>query len=272
MTKKIYCGNCGKLGHIYKTCKEPVISLGVILYRFNKNRIEYAMIRRKDSLGFVEFMRGNYKVSDHEYIIRLFEEMTEKEKNSIINQTFDSLWSNLWLEDMYKINNKYKKEYNQSKYKFNILKNSNKLQYFKNRCKNKWSVPEWGFPKGRRNIKESDIRCAIREFKEETGLQDNQFFIHYTIKPFVENFIGSNNIPYRHIYYLSRVYNNNLKIEIDKTKESQVTEISSIGWYSYQECNDMIRSYNKEKKSMLKEVNQYILSHNILEEDLTSVF
>ena len=32
-----------------------------------------------------------------------------------------------------------------------------------------WKTPEWGFPKGRRNYQETDIKCAFREFYEETG-------------------------------------------------------------------------------------------------------
>ena len=33
--------------------------------------------------------------------------------------------------------------------------------------------PEWGFPKGRKNIKESNIECALREFNEETRKAPN---------------------------------------------------------------------------------------------------
>jgi 8-oxo-dGTP pyrophosphatase MutT (NUDIX family) len=272
MARKIFCGNCGKIGHMYKTCNEPVISLGIILYRWKDKQVEYAMIRRKDSLGFVEFMRGNYNTNDMDYIVKLFDEMTEEEQVRINEQSFDNLWSNLWLEDMYAINNKYKKEYIQSKYKFDILKKQNKLATFKKKCTYHWDTPEWGFPKGRRNIKETDIRCATREFKEETGLVDHQFFIHYSIKPFIENFVGSNKVNYRHIYYLARVYNNDLALNIDQTKKSQVTEIGDIGWYSFDKCIDMIRDYNIEKKKMLTEVNHYILSHNIIEEDISNIF
>ena len=35
----------------------------------------------------------------------------------------------------------------------------------------KWTTPEWGFPKGRRNLKESNLDCSRREFMEETGLE-----------------------------------------------------------------------------------------------------
>ena len=58
----IYCVNCGKNGHNYSTCKSPIISLGVILVYYDKNTktLKYLMVCRKDTIGFIEFMRGKY--------------------------------------------------------------------------------------------------------------------------------------------------------------------------------------------------------------------
>ena len=39
------------------------------------------MIRRKDSLSFVDFMRGKYNLEDKLYILNLFEKMTVNEEN-----------------------------------------------------------------------------------------------------------------------------------------------------------------------------------------------
>ena len=74
----MYCGNCGKIGHVYKVCYEPIISLGIILYRKipNGDGIEYLMVRRKDSLGFVELVRGNYPLDNLPYLINIVDEMT----------------------------------------------------------------------------------------------------------------------------------------------------------------------------------------------------
>ena len=56
----VYCNNCGKTGHIFQNCKKPIISSGIIAFRKIDNQIQYLMICRKDTLGYVDFMRGKY--------------------------------------------------------------------------------------------------------------------------------------------------------------------------------------------------------------------
>ena len=34
---KIYCGNCGRSGHTYKKCTEPVTSVGIIAFNENED-------------------------------------------------------------------------------------------------------------------------------------------------------------------------------------------------------------------------------------------
>ena len=41
------------------------------------------------------------------------------------------------------------------------------------------SKPEWGFPKGRREIKECNKDAAIREFCDETSFKPNEFVLLY---------------------------------------------------------------------------------------------
>ena len=79
MNKTInFCNNCGKNGHVFYTCKHPITSNGLICFRKLKNKIEYLMIKRKHSLGFVEFMRGKYPLQNYNYIINIFNEMSNK--------------------------------------------------------------------------------------------------------------------------------------------------------------------------------------------------
>ena len=93
-----YCNNCGKQGHVFNQCKRPISSNGIIAFRKrnNTNEIEYLMICRKDSLGYIDFLRGKYPLYNKEYILTLINEMTILEKQNLLNMDFDELWSSLW--------------------------------------------------------------------------------------------------------------------------------------------------------------------------------
>ena len=49
------------------------------------------MIRRKKTLGYIEFMRGRYELNDLLHLTHLFEQMTTEEVNDILNIDFDIL-------------------------------------------------------------------------------------------------------------------------------------------------------------------------------------
>ena len=262
----LYCGNCGKHGHNYRKCLAPIISLGIILFKRDKNKLNYLLIQRKDTLGFVEFMRGKYNLDNVSYIYKLFDIMTRDERNKIINNNFDYLWNKLWMNN----NKYYYNEYDNSKYKFNQLRNGiyNKnnlvtLDIINKNVKFKWENPEWGFPKGRRNLRESDIKCAVREFEEETGINRDEYELIPSIIPIEELFLGSNNIRYKHIYYIARAKENIKNVFIDKNNINQVSEISNIKWFSFINGLRNIRNYNIEKKNVLEKVNSILSKKKI---------
>ena len=266
--KNVYCGNCGKFGHIYKRCTAPITSLGVICYKKdytyeNEYEIKYLMIQRRDTLGFVEFMRGKYNIDNMNYIYKLFGIMTKKERNKIESYQFDHLWNELWMD---KNSRQYHNEYDNSKRKFYklqkgvMINDTDKVTLI---SLNKdvdcyYEEPEWGFPKGRRNLHESDYNCAVREFEEESGLTKKQYNVNFDIKPLDEVFLGSNNIRYRHIYYIAEYTDQTKSLEVDKSNFTQVSEVSNIKWFPYEEALERIRPYNEEKKKVLTE------AHNIL--------
>ena len=53
------CRNCGEVGHLYKSCPQPIMSFGIICYRINEGKIEYLMIQRRDSLSFMNLFVEN---------------------------------------------------------------------------------------------------------------------------------------------------------------------------------------------------------------------
>jgi ADP-ribose pyrophosphatase YjhB (NUDIX family) len=260
-----YCNNCGKIGHLFHQCKIPITSIGVIAFRLNKinNNIQYLLIRRKDTLGFIDFLRGKYSLINKEYISNMLKQMTEEEKNKLIKYSFDDLWKMLWGDNNI---TKYKNEELTSREKFNSLlkgitiNNDNfTLKSLINESKQneKWNEPEWGFPKGRRNYMEKDYDCALREFEEETGYNRQLLNNVNNILPFEEIFTGSNYKSYKHKYYLG----NMPYCKTTNTNCFQISEVSKMEWKTYDECIECIRPYNLEKLKLLKNINEIITSH-----------
>ena len=65
-----------------------------------------------------------------------------------------------------------------------------------------YNETEYGLPKGRRDYKESDFDCALREFSEETGYSSKGLQNVRNVVPFEETFTGSNYNSYKHRYFL----------------------------------------------------------------------
>ena len=223
-----------------------------------KIKIKFLLIRRKNSLTFIEFVRGRYKIDDSHHLKKLFKLMSNDEIKTIKEtKDFTELWENLWKKPH--SCKAYLKEYKQSKKKFNQLKNDEGDISWGALTSiiSDYETPEWGFPKGRRNINEKNINCAIREFSEETGIElsDVTGTVLKEIKPINENFVGSNGVNYRHIYYIS-LDKTQRDLMINPENKNQNYEIGDIGWYSWEETNNLLRPYYNEKINIL---NQFFL-------------
>lgn len=268
---KIQCANCGGIGHVYKKCNHPLISFGVICYRICNNNLEYLMVQRKDSLSYVEFLRGKYNLDHCGYIMKLFSNMTEYERDQIDKHDFVYLWKELWQSDDCKSFQKEFKEYTDAKNKFEKLKEGINIKskksdtYFfdikfileNTPCNLK--EPEWGFPKGRRNINEDNVICAIREFKEETGINPANIMLLANCKPFEELFSGSNNVMYKHIYYLATCNKQAEKNQFNPKNKVQSREIKDMKWLTYDDAQRHILNQNMERKELFKRVNNTLL-------------
>lgn len=348
--KKILCANCGKLGHEFKYCNEPITSFGIInikimdetneslilkdkfstkkntfykivskkyndvkcyisdniklyddndgIYKLDNETIPYEdeeqihkfcyyrdkilfmMVSRRFSLGFIEFVRGKYDVSDTKTIINLFEQMYDEEIKFIRRNHYDDILYHFLnrndeprevvLNRIYE--GKYSNEYCEAKIKFNMLLNPSDdensdipwdLNFYTKYIKPRLKGPEYGFPKGRRDKKtEENLTCACREFEEETGFKKNEYIVLNKIEPIEERLTGTNGINYKHIYYLAI----NECERIMKQEEYDYYEIGEIKWFTYDEAMAHIRPYHTEKKKILTKVYLFILNyliHNI---------
>ena len=335
--KNIFCGNCNKPGHTYRYCREPVISLGILLFYdppdnfkplsppnsqqsllssspltsssspttsqaidipqkkktnrsemelayspsppssnfrpwneqytpqerenslFTENNSYFLLICRKDTFGYVEFIRGRYDVNDEDYLTQLFKEMSREERDRIQNKDFDYLWNKMWINQQ---SQQYRHEYERSKQLFETISKPNfpkNISYYDKKIPCLWSEPEWGIPKGRRNMKESDLDCAKREFLEETGISESQYTILSHLKPIEETFVGTNDVRYKHVYYLAQC-KEYIDLQLDKSNLDQMAEVSKIGWFTAKQAVNLFRPYNIEKIEMIIQTNKLLKS------------
>ena len=257
------CNNCGKHGHLFHQCKLPITSYGIILFRFNDEKIEYLMIRRKDSFGYIDFIRGKYGLHNVDHLQIMFNEMSVVEKERIITLNFNKLWNDMWCE--INIGSQYKNEEYSSQKNFDALKGGIlvnniliNLDTLVNNSATNWSEPEWEFPKGRRNQQERDLDCAKREFEEETGYSRHIIRIIDNVIPFEEVFIGSNHKSYKHKYFLGY-----MEECINPSKYYQKSEVSKIEWKTLDECLEIIRPYNLEKKQLISNINKVLKEYRL---------
>ena len=264
--------------NLKKTCLNMHSRAEYNRFNYYKNRIYFMMVSRKYSLGFIEFIRGMYDISDTKQIIRLFEQMYEEEIKFIGELDYDSLLfmyinkgddpKQVQLSRVYE--GKYSPEYCKSKIKFNVLKYGKCLDsefmgfglnfYVKN-IRPLWNHPEWGFPKGRMNYGgEKHIDCAKREFEEETGTSSICYNVLDNVNPLCEYLTGTNNVEYKHIYYLSMKTND---IDYTKNRSYDELEIGEVKWFTYDQAIRIIRPYHTGKKNVLSLSYIFILEQLI---------
>jgi 8-oxo-dGTP pyrophosphatase MutT (NUDIX family) len=280
--KPVSCVNCGQRGHVVKECKGPITSYGIIAFKiinssyqekYDKNeyltnitkgiisdysypKIKFLMIQRKDTMGYIDLVRGKYNEYNKDMLIKTYiDEMTSEEKHNLLYNSFEDIWYNLWCNHNSKL---YKNEFYAAKEKFNLLN----IKELISKSNTNYSFQEFSFPKGRRNMQELSRDCAEREFYEETRYTNYSYEFIKNYPTITEEFIGTNGIKYKHIYYLVKMKDNIPKPNVDKNNLLQIGEVRNIGWFSYSECISLIRPYDTEKKNIIKQVYFDILKMN----------
>ena len=269
------CTNCGGSGHTFRQCIAPVTSYGVIMVRgvkgfdvaktlvtnpdlvtgMENQKLEFLLIQRRDSLGFIELIRGRYKINDIPYIRLHLGGITAEERERYRVGPFEDLWNSMWGLNHSHL---YKNEYETAKSKWEtihvgVTDVNGKF----------WTIeeiiasapppqvsPEWGFPKGRRDAQESDYVCAMREMWEETGVTEEDVIPIQNIDPLTESFFGSNHVHYCHKYFVVWVPDK-VNISFDESNEHMRREIGNLQWFSLEDALKNIRPENVEKKEVL---------------------
>lgn len=274
---RILCKNCGKSNHKMSVCRDPITSFGLVCIRFKQKSmrdvfihvinsfkskinifskdtsqlenssllddVELLFIQRRHSYSFIELLTGNFKTDDFKYIDTLAKELTKEEEEIMTSKSYNDAW--LFLG-----NSKDKNNYELKKKRFESIQ-----KYLIKRSESNHNYElEWGFPKGRRIINESDINCAVREFCEETSYKNNQIIVLTNIYPLREIFKGNDNILYKNVYYVAVV--------LDSSYIPQITdhnkEVSNIKWSGIRDSFHYLRNYHYEKKKIISSINSFV--------------
>lgn len=281
-THSLNCSNCGESGHTFRICVEPVSSYGVLVFRWVGSEANWSphtefckdgssighanilpevlMIQRKDSLGFMDIMRGKYKVTEPEYIKKQIRGMTQSERDKLLTIDFEDIWHQLWGSNT-ESSQRYAHDRIVSRQKLAELRAgieapNGTVYTLADLLRQEpliYETPEWGFPKGRRDPFETDIQCAFRELEEETSISEEELWKATNVKPFIEQFYGSNNIHYRHSYYLAQ-YIGERDITFNALNQEMAREIGDLSWKNLDEALILLRAENVEKRGILIQI------------------
>jgi hypothetical protein len=231
------CLNCFSDSHFTKQCRDPHMSVGVIPYKIVNNEVFYLCIRRKHSFTYRTLVLcKDYNIYHIERICYFLRNMSEFEHKKLLTWEIPQLWLDVLHYEFVA----YSSDYFNALQTLKMLKegfvlNGKKIDLAQLIKENpaKSAFPEWGFPKGKRNLYESNLECAIREFYEETNCNVSQYIIPNNLRPVYEVFKGTDNNLYKNIYYIANVQDTNFVAEIDKNNRFQDIEVGAIKWVPF---------------------------------------
>lgn len=183
-------------------------SYGIVCHRiridFDQRSVfpEFLAIQRKDTIPYVEFVRGKYSPDDLEYVVRLISEMTSDEQENLKSLTFEQMWTSFWGN--WRRGSACETDYLAAESVYKRLLSACPISTLVASAVRFAPEREWSFPKGRKMTSETDVSCALREFEEETGFKSSSIHMLNT-QPYEEVFEGGNGILYRHVYFLCRL-------------------------------------------------------------------
>jgi ADP-ribose pyrophosphatase YjhB (NUDIX family) len=211
----------------------PIISYGII-YRYDNIIPEYLLIKRNNSLSYIDLLQGSYRESQLYFMIQ---ELPHDERKRLISYDFDRLWGDISMmveTELYKV----------AKEKFSTLKPHLKRLFEMVPSSDPDGKKLWLFPKGRPDyiadentlVPEDPLKCAIREFTEETNGLSLENAVPILSNPIIEQNVGSNSKNYQTNYF---VYQTSIKNEIKQfskmntgIREITQEEVNDIRWVS----------------------------------------
>lgn len=190
-------------------------SYGLIVYNLKTKK--YLMVRRKHTIDFLLLLQGRYRFSQ---LSLMLSKITLEEKNLLSEALLANDFRALTLEVGFEITNQIKTDKNDVLQILSRLKLNNQL--------------EWYWPKGRRNYDENAFACAMREFKEEVGIELTPA-LNKIENPIYQSESQTYNLDKIMNYFWLYVIEDEIALPKPNSEE-----ISMTGWFSIEEVRKHI--------------------------------
>lgn len=255
---------------------KPIVSYGIILYHwvvgtdppvdsldFPKRartieNLRFLVYQRRDTYEYIDLLRGIW--SSDKKLREMCMLLSAEEKQRLREYDFRALWDDLWTAHG---SNIHLEGYDRAQRKYESIREK-VLEYISITPPSYLSTPvvgpPWGFPKGKRNEREREVDCALREFREETRLSIDTVRILEGVPLLEEQYTARNQKSY-HIYYFLAESTEQMPVRKYNTEgcirpQAVSEEAADARWVTYQEACTLL---DGRKSTILSNAIELIL-------------
>lgn len=188
------------------------------------------MICKRYTYAYSTFVHGKYASGNNAEIIALLSGMTIDEKHDLLSLNFAQIWYRIWLNSMHHGGVHFFSAKNKFETTFAVDKGARLRRLM---AKSSHSTRIWEIPKGRKKSKaELDIHCAIREFREETGITKKNYMILPRISRMQSHIDAGTKYTTKYFAAFTR---HDIVPRLNFGLQDQIDEISDISWMTIED-------------------------------------
>lgn len=193
------------------------------------------LIRGRCTYAFAEFVHGHYDRYNYSVARDLIQNMTMDERLTVRSLVFQEIWKKFWMTT--DVDAQYVAKCQKFYETWIEPDQGMALRMLIDKTKGVGQI-HWEFPKGRPfNAHEPELKCALREFKEETCIPDDSYQIVPNFRR--EDVYTHMGVQYHTVYFLAVQTGNLIDPQrcFSSRNQEQVAEVADIKWMTLAEMN-----------------------------------
>jgi 8-oxo-dGTP pyrophosphatase MutT (NUDIX family) len=239
-------------------------SYGIAVCRVNPSsgKYEILLVRKNNTFAFNSFVLQKHSRSNPQKILNLLNNMTFDEKLTLSTLDFGHIWHRFQFSNpkspFLASHTKIKKEdysrfvYCDTNFSRSFLSDRGTL-LLELIERSHFASDLWEIPKGRKNPREKDLNCAIREVSEETGISHNQYTIlNDSPKQITQS---TKFVKYESYYFVAMAKDQSLKLPSPPgLKLGSFPEITESRWVSLDSARSIDTSVSRKLSKTIEEI------------------